>query len=96
MQSGQSSTWLPPYFCLRFLMDLEQVGTVPLWSCRGMRLSLLCISCGSSKDYSYLLNPYIIATCIAKSTTALDNLVVVGVIALAAHGEGKRCCQLTS
>lgn len=35
---------------------------------------------------SYLFNPYSLATCVARSTTALDNLVALCAIASACQG----------
>jgi hypothetical protein len=35
----------------------------------------------------YLLNPYTIASCIAQSTTSIDNALILLAVAAAAQGE---------
>lgn len=54
-----------------------------------VRASQWCIASGeliSGEMHRYLLNPYTLATCLARSTVTLDNALVLGAIASAAQG----------
>ncbi len=53
-----------------------------------VRASQWCIASGeliSGEMHRYLLNPYTLATCLARSTVTLDNALVLGAIASAAQ-----------